>query len=106
MSERCTGLDDGAKAPAIISTGKHLGGGSISWLTVLTLLLARCGCCLGTEWPGPGDGGYNGDVNPGGGGTQVDPWAVGVILRVGSNADGTLNVEAGEVLANMRERGS
>ena len=35
-----------------------------------------------------------------------DSWAAGVILRVGSNADGTLNVEAGEVLANMRERGS
>ena len=79
----------------------------MSWLTVLTLLLAGCGCCLGADWPGPGDGGYDGYVNPGGDGTQVDPWAVGVILRVDdSNADGTLNVEAGEVLANMRERGS
>ena len=41
-----------------------------------------------------------GDVDPGGAGTQPDPWAVGGILRVGSTADGTLNVEAGGVVSN------
>ena len=102
MSERCTGLDDGAKAPAIISTGKHLGGGSISWLTVLTLLLARCGCCLGAEWPSPGDGGYNGDVNPGGGGTQAIPGRLGAIGYLGKSGSGTLYVEATGVVADMQ----
>ena len=36
-----------------------------------------------------------GDVDPGGAGTQPDPWAVVGTLSVGRTADGTLNVETG-----------
>ena len=78
----------------------------MSRLTVSTSLLAGMAVLSATIGPAQGTVGTTGDVSPDGAGTQGDSWAAGVILRVGSNADGTLNVEAGEVLANMRERGS
>lgn len=42
-----------------------------------------------------------GDVDPGGAGTQPDPWAVGNPLHVGKTGTGTLNVEAGGMVSNL-----
>ena len=41
-----------------------------------------------------------GDVNPGGAGTQPDPWTIQGGLFVGRSNDGTLNVAAGGVVSN------
>ena len=41
-----------------------------------------------------------GDVDPGGAGTQPDPWSIEGTLKVGDYWDGTLNVRAGSVVSN------
>ena len=42
-----------------------------------------------------------GDVDPGGAGSQPDPWNAGNVLRVGHHADGTLDITAGGAVSNV-----
>ena len=42
-----------------------------------------------------------GDVDPGGAGTQSDPWEVGDYLMVGNSGNGTLVVEAGGMVSSV-----
>ena len=48
--------------------------------------------------PTPADVITTGDVDPGGTGTQPDPWAAGAQLYVGRSDPGTLTVNAGGVV--------
>ena len=45
-----------------------------------------------------------GDVDPGGAGTQPDPWAVGGTLTVGDSSSGTLNIESEGVVTSTTGR--
>ena len=47
-----------------------------------------------------------GDVDPGGAGTQPDPWHIPISLGVGNTGSGTLNVAAGgEVITSTTSIG-
>ena len=65
----------------------------ISFVTALVLLFAGVGSVRATVIT-------TGDVNPGGAGSQPDPWVLGFMLNVGNNGNGTLNVEAGGAVSN------
>ena len=65
----------------------------VRYVSLVVVLVA-----VGT--PAPADVISNGDVDPGGAGTQPDPWAVGGDLKVGNSGNGTLNVTYVSVVYN------
>ena len=68
--------------------------------TALPSFLAALAVLSVTAGPAQASVITTGDVDPGGAGTQPDPWAVGGTLKVGDSGSGTLNVTNGGVVSN------